>query len=260
MTEETPGDLLPPPESDRPDESDASDESATSNLQSEMPPPLPSIIEAVLFAADEPVPITRLAEIAGVTPDEARAATDRLNEEYQSGNRSFRVHRVAQGFQLYTRAEYADWVRRLYSHSSTQRLSKAALEVLAIIAYNQPVTRPDIERLRNVDCSGPLLTLLERRLIATAGRAHRPGNPFLYRTTREFLRYFGLENIEDLPQMEELGEFLAQHQPMEARQGQVFDGLAVDLRPPVGEQAPARPGESAGPGAADQPDEPAPVE
>lgn len=233
MTEETPKEPLTPPESDRSDESDASDRSGPP------PPPLPSIIEAVLFAADEPIPITKLAEIAGVTPDEARAATDKLNEEYESGNRSFRVHRVAQGFQLYTRAEYADWVRRLYSHSSTQRLSKAALEVLAIIAYNQPVTRPDIEKLRNVDCSGPLLTLLERRLIATAGRAHRPGNPFLYRTTREFLRYFGLEKIEDLPQMEELGEFLATHQPIEARQGQVFDNLAVDLRPPVSEQAPA---------------------
>jgi segregation and condensation protein B len=217
------------PESDGSDRSDGSDQPTSSA------PSLPNVIEAVLFAADEPVPITRLAEIAGVSPDEARAATDQLNRDYEAGDRSFRVHRVAQGFQLYTRAEYADWVRKLYSHSSTQRLSKAALEVLAIIAYNQPVTRPDIEKLRNVDCSGPLLTLLERRLIATAGRAHRPGNPFLYRTTREFLRYFGLEKLEDLPQMEELGEFLAQHQPIEARQGQVFDSLAVDLRPPVGE-------------------------
>jgi segregation and condensation protein B len=254
MTEETPKEPLTPPESDRSDESAASDRSGPP------PPPLPSIIEAVLFAADEPIPITKLAEIAGVTPDEARAATDKLNEEYEAGNRSFRVHRVAQGFQLYTRAEYADWVRRLYSHSSTQRLSKAALEVLAIIAYNQPVTRPDIEKLRNVDCSGPLLTLLERRLIATAGRAHRPGNPFLYRTTREFLRYFGLEKIEDLPQMEELGEFLATHQPIEARQGQVFDNLAVDLRPPVGEQAPAQSDGSDGSDAAVQPDVPEPPE
>ncbi len=195
-------------------------------------PSLPSVVEAILFAADEPVPVTKLAEIAGVSPDEARAATERLNEEYEAGGRSFRVHRVAQGFQLYTRPEYAEWVRRLYSHSATTRLSRAATEVLAIIAYNQPVTRPDIEKLRNVDCQGPLLTLLERRLIATAGRAHRPGNPFLYRTTREFLRYFGLEKLEDLPRLEELGEFLAARQPVEARQGRVFDSLAVDLRQP----------------------------
>lgn len=202
-------------------------------------PPLPQIIEAVLFAADEPVPLSRLADIAGVTPDEARAATDRLNQEYEATGRSFRVHRVAQGFQLYTRPEYAEWVRRLYSRSSVQRLSKAALEVLAIIAYNQPITRPEIERLRNVDCSGPLLTLLERRLVATAGRAHRPGNPFLYRTTREFLRYFGLEKLEDLPRMEELSEFLSANQPGDEPPPRRFDSLAVDLRPPAEPAPPA---------------------
>jgi len=150
------------------------------------------VIEALLFAADAPVKLDRLAELAEVQPESARAVIDELNAKYQETGRTFRVQRVAQGFQLYTMPDYAEFVRRLYQHQYTHRLSRAALEVLAIIAYKQPVTRPEVEQLRGVDCSGPLVTLLERRLIATYGRASRPGNPFLYRTTPEFLRYFGL--------------------------------------------------------------------
>jgi len=137
---------------------------------------------------------------------------DGLNATYEETGRTFRVQRVAQGFQLYTMPAYAEFVRRLYQHQYTHRLSRAALEVLAIVAYKQPVTRPEIEQLRGVDCSGPLVTLLERRLIATYGRAARPGNPFLYRTTPEFLRYFGMAGVEDLPRMEEIGEFLARRE------------------------------------------------
>lgn len=193
------------------------------------------IVEAVLFAADAPVGVERLVHVAGATTEAIQAAVIELNRQYSDSGRTFRINRVAQGFQLYTVPEYAEWVRRLYQHQYVHRLSRAALEVLAIVAYRQPMTRPEIEKLRNVDCSGPLLTLLERRLIATAGRAHRPGNPFLYRTTREFLRYFGLERLEDLPRIEELGDFLASHQPGAEDQVEpvpgtrTFDSLAVDL-------------------------------
>jgi len=205
-------------------------ESAIDNLQSEVsnpsspiPSPAPlapaappldptQVIEALLFAADAPVKPDRLAELAQVSPETARAVIDTLNAAYQETNRAFRVQRVAQGFQLYTMPTYAEFVRRLYQHQYTHRLSRASLEVLAIIAYKQPVTRPEMEQLRGVDCSGPLVTLLERRLIATYGRASRPGNPFLYRTTPEFLRYFGLAGLEDLPRMEEIGEFLARRE------------------------------------------------
>jgi segregation and condensation protein B len=181
------------------------------------PPALPpldpvQIIEALLFAADAPVKLDRLAELAEVSPDTARAVIDGLNASYQETGRAFRVQRVAQGFQLYTMPAYAEFVRQLYQHQYTHRLSRAALEVLAIVAYKQPVTRPEVEQLRGVDCSGPIVTLLERRLIATYGRAARPGNPFLYRTTPEFLRYFGLAGLEDLPRMEEIGEFLARRE------------------------------------------------
>ena len=190
------------------------------------------VIEALLFAADAPVKLDRLAELAEVPPETARTVIDRLNANYQESGRTFRVQRVAQGFQLYTMPDYAEFVRRLYQHQYTHRLSRAALEVLAIIAYKQPVTRPEVEQLRGVDCSGPLVTLLERRLIATYGRASRPGNPFLYRTTPEFLRYFGLAGLEDLPRMEEIGEFLARREAGpdagEPDKGETFDSLAMD--------------------------------
>jgi segregation and condensation protein B len=197
-------------------------------------PPLPptdplKVIEALLFAADEPVKLDRLAELAMVSSEAARAMLDELNNAYHDTGRAFRVHRVAQGFQLYTLPEYAEWVRRLYQHQYTHRLSRAALEVLAIIAYRQPVTRPEMEALRGVDCSGPVVTLLERRLIATYGRASRPGNPFLYRTSPEFLRYFGLAGLEDLPRMEDIGEFLARREAGGADEpAEKFDSLAMD--------------------------------
>jgi segregation and condensation protein B len=190
------------------------------------------VIEALLFAADAPVKLDRLAELAEATPEGARAVIDELNAKYQETGRTFRIQRVAQGFQLYTMPDYAEFVRRLYQHQYTHKLSRAALEVLAIIAYKQPVTRPEVEQLRGVDCSGPLVTLLERRLIATYGRASRPGNPFLYRTTPEFLRYFGLAGLEDLPRMEEIGDFLARRESgpdgSEPDKGETFDSLAMD--------------------------------
>ncbi len=221
----------------------AGPESTIGNRQSEIPAPQPltpgpqspapaEVIEALLFAADAPVKLDRLAELAELSPDTARAVIEGLNATYQETGRAFRVQRVAQGFQLYTMPAYAEFVRRLYQHQYTHRLSRAALEVLAIVAYRQPVTRPEVEQLRGVDCSGPIVTLLERRLIATYGRAARPGNPFLYRTTPEFLRYFGLAGLEDLPRMEEIGEFLARREAGpdagEPDETETFDSLAMD--------------------------------
>jgi len=172
-------------------------------------PQLVKVVEALLFAAEAPLPATKLAEVTGAPAEAARDAVAELNRQYERFDRTFRVHRVAQGFQLYTLADYSNWVRALYRRSGVQRLTGPSLEVLATVAYKQPVTKPEIEVLRGVDCSGPLITLLERRLIATAGRAKRPGSPYLYRTTREFLRYFGLETLDDLPPIEDLGAFLA---------------------------------------------------
>lgn len=182
---------------------------ASATEEKTAPADLERIVEALLFACDQPLPLNRLAELTGADQEQIRTAIATLNQAYVDTNRAFRITRVAHGYQLYTLPEYADWIRKLYQHQRVQRLSPAALEVLAIIAYRQPVTKPEIENLRGVDCSAPLLTLLERGLIVTAGRAHRPGNPFLYRTTREFLRYFGLDSLDELPSLEDLGAFLA---------------------------------------------------
>ena len=172
------------------------------------PPATVQVIEALLFAAPAPVTLTRLCAIAGCTPEVLNDAIEQLNREYESARRTFRIHRVAQGFQLYTLPEYASWVRQLFAAHRVSRLSRASLETLAIVAYRQPVTKPEVEQLRGVDSTAPILTLLERRLIVPAGRAHKPGNPFLYRTSKEFLRYFGLADLDHLPSRDELEEFL----------------------------------------------------
>lgn len=214
-------------------------------------PPVPDgeavrVIETLIFAADEPLSPVKLSQLSGRTTEEIDRAVRELNDEYERNGRTFRIHRVAQGFQFYTLAEYADWVRAMYRRQFVQRLSKPSLEVLAIVAYKQPITRPEIEKLRGVDCSGPLLTLLERRLIATAGRARRPGSPFLYRSTKEFLRYFGLESLDDLPPLEEFGTLLAAEE-VEAEPDARHDSLAIEY-PHCPEARPAvQPADTVGP-------------
>jgi segregation and condensation protein B len=168
---------------------------------------LKNIIEALLFAENNPLTLTRLIEITNGIGEDIIQAITALNKEYELSKRVFRIEKVANGYQLYTLPEYSQWIRNLYK-SSYHRLSRAALETLAIIIYNQPITRPEIEKLRGVDCSGPLLTLLERKLIRIEGRAKKPGGPFLYGTGKEFLRYFGISSLNDLPSKEELGAFL----------------------------------------------------
>jgi len=170
-------------------------------------PKLKNIIEALLFAENNPLALNRLIEITNSTPENIIKVIEELNTEYETTERTFRIEKVANGFQLYTLPEYSQWVRILYK-SSYHRLSRPALETLAIIIYNQPITRPEIEKLRGVDCSGPLLTLLERKLIRIEGRAKKPGGPFLYGTGKEFLRYFGLSTLNDLPSKDELEAFL----------------------------------------------------
>jgi len=189
-----------------PDQPSATDSRPLADEQT--PATNPQVIEALLFAAPSPVTLSRLCDIAGCTPEVLNDAIEQLNREYESARRTFRINRVAQGLQLYTLPDYAQWVRQLFTAHRVSRLSRASLETLAIVAYRQPVTKPEIEQLRGVDATAPILTLLERRLIVLAGRAHKPGNPFLYRTSKEFLRYFGLADLDLLPSRDELEEFL----------------------------------------------------
>jgi segregation and condensation protein B len=162
------------------------------------------IIEALLIATDEPLSLERIARIINCSDEEVKKSLEILNEEYKQTGRAFEIKEVAGGFQIYTLAEYADYVGRL--KQKKEKLSKAALETLAIIAYHQPITRAEVEKARGVDCSYILESLLEKGLIKTCGRLSTPGRPIKYATTNEFLRYFGIRDLSELPREEDFAE------------------------------------------------------
>ncbi len=167
---------------------------------------LKAILESLLFAAGEPVSLARLAAaLDSVSRDEIRQALAALKSGYTQGGRGLVLEEVAGGYQLRTRKEFASQVRKLLA-AKPPRLSRPLLETLAIIAYRQPMTRPEIEALRGVDSGGVLETLLDRRLVRIAGRKEAPGRPLLYATTPEFLEVFGLKDLDGLPDLEEFKE------------------------------------------------------
>lgn len=176
-------------------------------------------IEALLFAADQPLTLVRLQEILPAA-DRASiaAAVEELARDYETGGRAFRLQRVAGGLQLGTRPEFAEVVRRLFVGKRRVRLTRPALEALAIIAYKQPTTRPEIDAIRGVGSGGVVETLLERNLVRIAGRADSVGRPLLYATTPEFLQYLGLDALDDLPSLEELEAMLAAREEEARRQ------------------------------------------
>jgi segregation and condensation protein B len=165
-------------------------------------------IEAVLFVSGQPVSRDRLLALFGdQEQDRAAAALEAVLARYGDGDgRGVMVDEAAGGVRLVTRPELHDWLRRFFESGAGTRLSMAALETLAIIAYRQPVTAPEVQELRGVNPSGTIKTLLERRLVRIAGRKEVVGKPFLYTTTREFLVRFGLKTLKDLPPLEELEE------------------------------------------------------
>jgi segregation and condensation protein B len=172
------------------------------------PSEMEAALEAVLFVAAEPVERSKLLEIFGSQDrEEAGAALERVTERYRGRPASgVQIEEVAGGLRLVTRPELHGYLRKFFEVSGRTRLSMAALETLAIVAYRQPITGPEIQELRGVSPAGVLKTLLERRLVRIAGRKKIVGKPFLYRTTREFLMHFGLESLEDLPPLEEFEE------------------------------------------------------
>jgi segregation and condensation protein B len=180
---------------------------------------LSRVIEALLFSAQKPLSIRELAEVikgagaedefspnefARVTGAEVAAALEQLKIEYVEQQRAFQLNEKADGWQLATDPEYARWMRQLFPAPRPARLSAPALETLAIIAYRQPITRADVEAVRGVNIDGVLQTLMERGLVKIAGRAEIPGRPLLYETTQFFLDHFGLRNLDELPNVEEL--------------------------------------------------------
>jgi segregation and condensation protein B len=167
---------------------------------------LKSILESLLFAAGEPLSIAKIAAVLeGVPKAEIQNSLVTLGAEYSANNRGLAIEEVAGGYQLRTPKEHAQYVRRLLA-ARPPRLSRPLLETVAIIAYRQPITRPEIEQLRGVDTGGVLETLLERRLIKIAGRKEAPGRPMMYATTPEFLEVFSLKDLDSLPDLKEFQE------------------------------------------------------
>jgi segregation and condensation protein B len=170
--------------------------------------PLESRIEALLMSADRPMTEARLASLLGVTGKGSAAAirdaVDSLNAQYDQGGRCFRIEKLAGGYQALTRQEFAPLVSQFHREREDSRLSNAALETLAIVAYRQPILRAQIEAIRGVAAGEVLRGLLERRLVKIVGRAEELGRPMLYGTTGEFLRVFGLAGLDDLPEVDGL--------------------------------------------------------
>ncbi len=177
------------------------------------------IIEAVLFASDTPVEMEKLLEIIeGIPSSEIINIISELNLEYESEGRSFRIVEVAGGFQFETLSYYGSFIEKIYRTRNRPRLSRASLETLAIIAYKQPISKVEIDSLRGVDSDTSIRTLQNRDLIEITGRSEAVGRPIIYGTTREFLRFFGLKEIKDLPGADELAS--------------MFDGSEVKESPP----------------------------
>ena len=165
------------------------------------------IIEALLFAAPEPLTMSKIKAIVPGTDDkDIMESIEELAKEYESDARAFQVVEVANGWQLATKPDYAIWVDKLFESRGKARLSRAALETLAVIAYKQPVVRSAIESIRGVNVDSVLRTLMERDLVRMVGRADGPGRPLLFGTTKEFLMRFGISRISDLPKLDEIDD------------------------------------------------------
>ncbi|MHC4309281.1 MAG: SMC-Scp complex subunit ScpB [Planctomycetota bacterium] len=167
-------------------------------------PTVETVVEAVLFASDESLTDNRLAKIVESSGKQVRQSIKNLNEKYQANNNAFRIEQIAGGYQMLTLSTYNYWLKKLLRARSDGKLSPAALETLAIIAYKQPVIRADIEVIRGVAGGEVIRTLCYKGLVKIVGRAEILGRPMLYGTTKKFLEVFGLNTLKDLPKIEEL--------------------------------------------------------
>ena len=163
-----------------------------------------SVVEAVLFASDEPLSEARLANIVETSVKQVRQCIENLNGKYRRSNNAFRIEQIAGGYQMLTLSPYNYWLKKLLRARSDSKLSPAAVETLAIIAYKQPVMRADIEVVRGVATGEVIRTLCYKGLVKIVGRAEVLGRPMLYGTTKKFLETFGLNTLKDLPKIEEL--------------------------------------------------------
>ena len=186
---------------------------------------LKAIIEALVFASPEPLTPKMLFKLLNDEPKEdVLAAVGALQQDYEQ-RRGLHLAEVAGGYQITTRAEFHDWVRRLFHERTTSKLSVQSLETLAVIAYKQPITAAEIGEIRGVNTSGVLSTLMERHLIKIVGRKNVIGRPFLYGTTKEFLIRFGLKDLNDLPKVEDMAAALGFDAPAILRERPVTEDM-----------------------------------
>lgn len=202
-----------------------------------------SVIEALIFASDEPISaneiIKAVKEIDGeesdITAPDIDKTVDELNEKFNGSDSAFHIIRIAGGYSFATKPEYAKYLGYLSSEKSKRRLSQAALETLAIIAYKQPITKPEIETIRGVNSDYMINTLLEKNLITIEGRAETIGRPLLYKTTDEFLMYFGLNKITDLPKPREIEEIMKDEDFIEQKRKIMMNEIEDDLAKEAGD-------------------------
>jgi len=192
---------------------------------------LKKIIESLLFVSEEPITAEAICKAAGNREiAEVRTFIDELIQEYRDRNGGFYLARVAGGYQFKTPSENTEWIKRLI-RPNTPRLSKAALETLAIIAYKQPVIRADIEHIRGVDSGGVIRMLLEKKLLRVLGRQELPGRPLIYATTKLFLQVFDLKDLKDLPSPKEIEDMALESGPIEVNSE---NGHSGQPEPPQG--------------------------
>jgi len=192
-------------------------------------PTVESVVEAVLFASDEPLTDARLATIVETTAKQVRRTVDDLNEKYRCNGSAFRIEQVAGGYQMLTLPPFNHWLGKLLRVRSDNKLSPAALETLAIIAYKQPVIRADIEAIRGVAAGEVIRSLMYKGLVKIVGRAEILGRPMLYGTTKKFLEVFGLNTLKDLPKIEELKKPRDDAEPAEQEKGETMEQQTVDI-------------------------------
>jgi segregation and condensation protein B len=211
-------------------------------------------IEAILFATDSALSPAKLAEVACLDGGRrvARKAIDILNERYAAAGCAFRIESVAGGFQMLTLPEYNDVLARLLKVRNESKLSQAALETLAIIAYKQPILRADVEAIRGVSTGEVVRTLMEKGLVKIVGRAEEIGRPMLYGTTRRFLEVFGLSSLSDLPKVEELVSGALAAKPAEGAPAATEPSTPPAAAEPQAAEAPPAEGRTAEPAAGEQ--------
>ena len=193
-----------PAEEEEEAEEEAEADQALADAAAEQAPSVESVVEAILFASDEPLTDSRLAGIVETTTQQVRDSIKALNEKYVANHNAFRIEQIAGGRQMLTLSTYNHWLKKMLRVRSDTKLSPAALETLAIIAYKQPIIRADIEAIRGVAAGEVIRSLMYKGLVKITGRAEVLGRPMLYGTTRKFLAVFGLNSLKDLPKAEEL--------------------------------------------------------